>query len=77
MRIEVIDRGPGIPDEFRGRIFSRFAQSAPGGDAPNGGTGLGLAISKEIIEATGGEIGFESKPGVETIFYFEIPRSSN
>ena len=72
MRIEVIDRGPGIPEEFRSRIFQKFAQAdAPDGNV-KGGTGLGLAISKAITEAMGGTIGYESS-GAGTIFYVEIP----
>jgi signal transduction histidine kinase len=73
VRIEVADRGPGIPDEFKPRIFTRFAQ-ADGSDARvKGGTGLGLAITKSIVERMGGRIGFESAPGHGTTFWFELP----
>jgi PAS domain S-box-containing protein len=72
VRIEVVDRGPGIPEEFRDRIFQKFAQ-ADVSDG-KGGTGLGLAISKSIVEAMGGTIGYRSAPG-NTVFFFEIPRA--
>jgi len=72
-RVEIADRGPGVPDEFRSRIFTRFAQAHTGGNAPHGGTGLGLAISKAIVEASGGAIGFESAPGAGATFWFELP----
>ncbi len=70
-RTEVIDRGPGIPEEFTDRVFERFAQADPAGDG-HGSAGLGLAISKDIVEQHGGRIGFESRPG-RTCFWFELP----
>ncbi len=71
MRVAVADEGPGIPDEFRGRIFRRFAR---GRDAEAGtkGTGLGLSIAREIVEAVGGAIGFESAPGLGTTFFLDL-----
>ena len=71
-RVTVHDTGPGVPDEFRSRIFQKFAQ-ADGGDArKEGGTGLGLSICKAIVERHGGQIGFESRPGA-TRFFFTVP----
>ena len=58
--VTVDDEGPGIPPEFNGRIFERFAQ-AP--DTPVGGSGLGLAISREIVVAHDGRISFGRAPG--------------
>lgn len=76
-RIEVIDRGPGVPENFRDRIFSKFAQAASTAGAPSkGGTGLGLAISKAIIEAMRGEIGYDSIPGRGATFYVDLPLRS-
>ena len=74
VRIAVSDHGSGIPDEFRGRIFEKFAQADSSDTRQRGGTGLGLSICKAIIERHGGEIGFESEPGVCTTFYFELSR---
>lgn len=73
VRVCVRDRGPGIPEEFRGRIFQRFARAA---ETKAKGTGLGLSISKGIIEGLGGDIGYETAPGQGTTFYFELPRAS-
>ena len=72
-RVTVIDRGPGIPPEFRSRMFQRFAQADASDRREKGGTGLGLNICRSIVEAHGGTIAFESEPGVRTAFWFELP----
>jgi PAS domain S-box-containing protein len=72
-RVAVHDRGPGIPESFRTRIFSRFAQADSTATRQKGGTGLGLAICKRLIELMHGSIGFEDRPGGGTTFYFELP----
>ena len=72
-RISVSDQGPGIPDEFRARIFQKFSQADSSDTRQKGGTGLGLAICKELVERMGGRIGFESEPGRGTCFWFELP----
>ena len=74
VRVEVRDHGPGIPKEFRQRIFQKFSQADSSDTRQKGGTGLGLNISKAIIESMGGSIGFGSAPGGGTSFYFELPR---
>jgi signal transduction histidine kinase len=71
-RVSIIDSGAGIPEEFRPRIFGRFAQADSSNSRHRGGTGLGLAICKMIIDRLGGRIGFVSTPGVGTTFYFEL-----
>ncbi len=56
-RIRVEDDGPGIPQNFRRRLFDRFAQSEQTRQLTNQpGTGLGLAISKNMVEQLGGTI---------------------
>jgi PAS domain S-box-containing protein len=72
-RIEVRDRGPGIPAEFRGRIFERFSQADSSDRRAKGGSGLGLNISKAIVESLGGTIGFTTEPGRGTTFFFMLP----
>jgi len=76
VRVSVEDRGSGIPPEFRGRIFSRFAQADSVLTRKKGGTGLGLAISKRLTEMMGGTIGFEDREGGGTRFFFDLPVAS-
>ncbi|MFA7279930.1 MAG: ATP-binding protein [Sterolibacterium sp.] len=73
VRINVIDHGQGISEEFRTRIFQKFSQADSSDTRQKGGTGLGLVISKEIIEHMHGSIGFDSEEGQGTCFYFELP----
>ena len=73
VRVTVVDKGPGIPDEFRNRIFQKFSQADSSDTRQKGGTGLGLAICKEMIERMGGRIGFFSTLGQGAQFYFEMP----
>ncbi|MEW6688974.1 MAG: PAS domain-containing sensor histidine kinase [Pseudomonadota bacterium] len=72
-RVSVADRGGGIPEQFRGRIFSRFAQADSALTRQKGGTGLGLAICKRMIEAMNGRIGFEDREGGGTVFFIDMP----
>ena len=73
VRTSVRDRGPGIPADFRARIFERFAQARMDDARPREGTGLGLAISREIVEQLGGRIGFHDAQGGGTVFWFDLP----
>jgi len=73
VRLEVIDRGPGIPVEFQERIFQKFAQADSSSTRKKGGTGLGLSICKAIMERLEGQIGFESSVGQGTTFWVDIP----
>jgi PAS domain S-box-containing protein len=73
VRIEVCDRGTGVPQEFRERIFSKFAMADSSDARTRGGTGLGLAIVREIAASHGGSAGFEDRDGGGAIFYLELP----
>lgn len=73
IRVEVRDRGPGIPDEFRNRIFQKFSQADSSSAREKTGTGLGLNISRAIVERLGGSIGFDSQTGIGSTFFFELP----
>ncbi|MES3020949.1 MAG: ATP-binding protein [Pseudomonadota bacterium] len=76
VRINVLDHGSGIPDEFRPSIFQRFAQAQASRHNKKVGTGLGLSLSKSMIEKMGGRIDFESIEGQGARFYVELPLSS-
>jgi len=77
VRVEVIDRGRGIPEEFKPRIFQRFAQADASDAREKGGTGLGLSITKGLVERMGGTIGFDSRAGAGTTFWFELPAAAD
>ena len=73
-RASMIDQGAGIPDEFRHKIFQRFAQADSSDTREKGGSGLGLSISKAIVDRMNGDIGFSSKLGKGSCFYFDLPK---
>lgn len=72
-RVSVSDSGPGVPADFRSRLFERFARSDSSDARRAGGTGLGLNICRSIVEHFGGRIAYEDRAGGGSTFYFEIP----
>jgi PAS domain S-box-containing protein len=72
-RISVRDHGAGIPEEFKSRIFEKFAQADGTDSRQKGGTGLGLSIVKQIVERLSGTIGFHEAPAGGTVFYVDLP----
>ena len=74
LAVEVRDRGPGIPDEQRARVFERFVRlhRGPRGDA-SGGVGLGLSIAAAIVEGHGGAISAHPRDAGGTVMRIELP----
>jgi DNA-binding response OmpR family regulator len=72
-RVSVRDHGSGIPEEFKSRIFGKFAQADGTDSRRKGGTGLGLNIVKQIVERLGGKVGFDDASGGGTVFYVDLP----
>ncbi len=85
VRISVEDRGPGVPEPFRERIFGKFAQADSSSTRQTEGSGLGLAVCRLLVEKMGGTIGYKSTTGngntsgeaaAGTTFYFELPAAA-
>jgi two-component system sensor histidine kinase KdpD len=73
--VRIVDRGPGIPERERERIFEPFYRGA-GGTGPDDrhtGSGLGLAVVRGFVEANGGRVWAESLPSQGTTFVVELP----
>lgn len=70
VRVQIIDQGPGIPEEERERVFKSFYSLTPHGN------GLGLAICRGIVEAHHGRIWVEAAPGGGACFVFVLPIAS-
>ncbi|HEX4232729.1 MAG TPA: HAMP domain-containing sensor histidine kinase [Caldimonas sp.] len=70
--VEVCDRGPGIPQEMRERIFEPFFR-LPGHAEQAGGVGLGLALVKQIAGRHGGSVRCEARAGGGSRFVVELP----
>ena len=66
----VVDRGAGVSAANLARVWDRFFTTA----RADGGTGLGLSIVRAVVEAHGGTVGVESKPGDGATFWFTLPR---
>lgn len=72
VRVEVVDRGPGISRRDQARLFKEFSRVNPPGMRVVG-AGLGLALSRMLAEAMGGRIGVESTPGKGSTFWVALP----
>jgi len=72
VRIEVADNGAGIPHSRQGEVFQRFNRLGAEHGAVEG-TGIGLAIARDLTQAMGGRMGFESTEGQGTRFWLDLP----
>jgi len=73
VQVEVSDSGIGIPEEFHNTLFDKFSAARRPGLKGETSVGLGMSIIKTIVEWHKGRIWFESKVGVGTTFYIQIP----
>jgi signal transduction histidine kinase/ActR/RegA family two-component response regulator len=73
VHFSVRDSGIGIPEAQQPKIFQRFVQAEDDTQSRYGGNGLGLSITQRLVELMGGHIGFESKPGIGSMFWFTLP----
>ncbi|MEM7308519.1 MAG: ATP-binding protein [Planctomycetota bacterium] len=73
VRIAVRDRGPGIPEEYRERVFERFIQVPDADEQRERGTGLGLAIAHDVVRVHGGSVRVEGREGGGSSFLVVLP----
>jgi signal transduction histidine kinase len=73
--IWIRDQGLGIPTGHQEQIFTKFFRGDVGRQLGIAGTGLGLVLARQIVEAHGGEIGFESEAGRGSTFWLHLPAS--
>ncbi|MCA9951454.1 MAG: PAS domain S-box protein [Anaerolineales bacterium] len=74
VRVDVADRGPGVPPGYRPDLFRRLAHPGLESSKAQYGVGLGLSVVKAIVEAQGGQVGVEDQSGGGSIFWFTIPK---
>lgn len=73
LQLSVADQGPGMGEETQARLFQKFYRANDAVAAKTHGTGLGLYIAKAIVEAHGGRINVESRPGHGARMVIELP----
>ena len=76
VRVTVANQGPGIPMVLRQDLFRRFVHPGQGNDKAQVGAGLGLSVVKAVVEAHGGQVGIDDRPGGGSVFWFTLPMVS-
>ncbi|HQI77674.1 MAG TPA: HAMP domain-containing sensor histidine kinase, partial [Candidatus Latescibacteria bacterium] len=71
VRVEVKDNGPGIPARIQPNVFQPFFTTK------TAGSGLGLPVMKQVVEALGGRVGLNSRPGEGSTVWYELPCAKN
>jgi DNA-binding response OmpR family regulator/two-component sensor histidine kinase len=75
VELRVLDRGGGVPEAFRSRLFQSFAQADNSNERNVSGSGLGLSISRELMARLGGDIGYAPREGGGSCFWVRLPIS--
>lgn len=75
--IEIMDRGPGIPEARREAVFRPFVRLESSRNAASGGSGLGLAIAKQIAHSQGWRVSLHERPGGGTIARLVLPTATS
>jgi signal transduction histidine kinase len=76
--IDILDRGPGIPEDQLSRVFERFYRGAGGArDRTTGGAGLGLSIAAAIIDGHGGQVSAARRQGGGTVMSIGLPMAGS
>ena len=73
VRVEIEDRGIGIPKEERNRIFSRFYRGSSDAVKEQDGSGVGLYLTRRILEDQGGTVSVRSESGEGSTFIIQLP----
>jgi len=71
--ISITDCGLGMPEEFKDRIFTKFAQADNSDSREKEGTGLGLYLTQKMVEKHNGKVSFKTKEGKGTAFFVHLP----
>jgi signal transduction histidine kinase len=74
--ISVADRGPGVPEEMRERVFDAFTQGDAGTTRSREGLGIGLYLTGKIMSAHGGRVGYSSREGGGSVFSLVFPATA-
>ncbi len=75
VRVSVADRGPGVPEAERERVFSPFFRLEGSRSRDTGGTGLGLAIARSVVRGHGGDVRLAERPGGGLLVEATLPRT--
>ncbi|OGS01767.1 MAG: hypothetical protein A2V88_12590 [Elusimicrobia bacterium RBG_16_66_12] len=73
VRFGVMDRGPGVPDGMKRAIFEKYSTAQPKSLSGDGGTGIGLTFCRLAVQALGGRIWAEDRPGGGASFILQLP----
>ncbi len=75
IQVTVADRGPGIPEAMREKVFAPFFRLEQSRSRETGGTGLGLAVARTIVQGHGGDITLSDRPGGGLAVRVTLPRA--